>query len=144
MTQLTLEEQIHIANVAEGSSLDYFAAAVGSTGEPAAAYLLLAHMQAVSSVALWAGVLRSDRSREKDLDRVSILEQDLRYELLLCMRGTGHLEANGPFPATGTLPSMVDVLQESVGKDFPRALSIGVQESWERPFSNVYQGPPQS
>lgn len=58
------------------------------------------------------------------------------------MRGTSHLEAESSFPETGILPSMVEGLQNLLSKDYPRALSVGVQESWDHPFANVYQGPP--
>ena len=125
---------VHIAEVSEGSGMDYFAAALRSEGSDRAAYLVLAHLQVASSAMLWAQAAQQDESLASSAERAASLEKRLRSQLFQFTAQCFAANPAAPFPDDEVLK----VMAERTTSFEPVALKIGVQAAWEAPFANVH------
>src|SRR3989338_6453269 len=107
MTPLSREQLdlvVHVAEVSEGSAIDYLSAAYASSDTERGAFLLLAHSQLVASLTLWSLALRDDKSFAERQDKADFNELAVRTELLgLVQHALALSHPDEPFPADENL-----------------------------------------
>ena len=135
-------ERVHIAEVAMGSGLDYFAASTASEGSDRASFLVLAHRQLAGSAVVWAEAQKEDKSLYDQYLTAEHLTDTIGSEIRRLVEKGLAAGADEPFPFDQGLRERTQAhVAGGLGVD---SLSVGAEAAWTQPFLNVYHGPPAS